>query len=127
MTDKPAFKFALVLEKRGAPATLLAAVWQTAHRLVTDASAEQRQRMHFLDYRDGDGESHAPVSALPLAILRGKSGDIRKALAAAAGSGGAILSTAVPGDGPDGWTAALFFGPRDAVDAITRRFSLWTT
>lgn len=128
MSQKSATKFALVLDKRADPAELLTATWLAAQKLMAAAQASQRAQMQFIDFRDADGESHAPISARPLVVLRGMAGDIRKAMTSTTGENGAgVVSAAIAGADATACIAVLFFGPHDAVTAITRRFSLWQT
>jgi hypothetical protein len=81
--------------------------------LVARAVDETRRHMSFVDYTDADGNAH-PVSALSLVVLSARnSSQLRTA-----------RTQATREEDLDYWGLGVF-GPRQAVDPITRKFSLW--
>lgn len=92
------------------------------------------------NYKDASGNIW-PMSDMPYIILRGKSGEIRKAIAAAKEANItqiAFVETMTGGGYEDQqqrtaqvteedhiYYAAILFGPGDSVSQITRKFSLF--
>ena len=135
------YKFAVVLKKSLEAGPALNAAAHMTACLVDRADETTRAQMTFLDYQDRDGNSH-PVSGLSLIVLSAKnSNQIRAARVAALEAGvlhvdftqsmtGGSFVEQMERTGQvaeaelDYWGLAVF-GPKEAVDPLTRKFSLW--
>ena len=140
-TGRTTHKFAVVLNKKIEPGIALNACAHMTATLVARADTETRNYMSFVDYLDADGNAH-PVSALSLVVLSAKnSNQIRTARLEAieAGVPYADFTQSMTGDtfveqmdrtgalreeDLDYWGVAVF-GLKEAIDPITRKFSLW--
>jgi hypothetical protein len=109
--------------------------------LVARADDETRRHMSFVDYTDADGNAH-PVSALSLVVLSARnSSQLRTARLDAIRAGlphvdftetmtrdtfveQMARTQATREEDLDYWGLGVF-GPKQAVDPITRKFSLW--
>jgi hypothetical protein len=97
--------------------------------------------LHLDNYQDKEGNIYPNISKMPFIILRGKSGEIKKAVRTAKESG---ILYSVFTDTMTGGTykeqlertshateeqlifyGAVLFGPWDEVSTITKRFSLY--
>jgi len=134
-------KFVVVLSKKISPAAALNACAHMTATLVARADEETRGHMSFIDYTDADGNAH-PVSALSLVVLSAKnSSQLRTARldAIRAGLPHADFTETMTQDtfveqmnrtqatreeDLDYWGLCVF-GLKQAVDPITRKFSLW--
>jgi hypothetical protein len=134
-------KFAVVLNKKIPPAAGLNACAHMTATLVARADDETRRHMSFVDYTDADGNAH-PVSALSLVVLSARnSSQLRTARLEAIRAGLSHVdftetmtqdtfaeqmarTQATREEDLDYWGLGMF-GPRQAVDPITRKFSLW--
>jgi hypothetical protein len=134
-------KFVVVLNKKIPPAAALNACAHMTATLVARADDETKRHMSFVEYTDADGNAH-PVSELPLVVLSAKnSGQLRTARLEAirAGLPHADFTETMTKDtfveqmgrtratreeDLDYWGLCVF-GPKQAVDPITRKFSLW--
>lgn len=111
--------------------------------LVAKAAAEHPEllpRMSFLSFPDADEGAHAPVSGLSLIVLEGRPAWLRRLRGEAAAAG--LLSTDFTAQMTVGsyadqlermrqtpeaeldYYGVAVFGPRDAVDPLTKKFSL---
>jgi len=134
-------KFVIVLNKKISPAVALNACAHMTATLVALADAQTRRYMSFMDYTDADGNAH-PVSALSLVVLSAKnSSQLRTARLEVirAGLPHADFTETMTKDtfveqmartqdtrenDLDYWGLCVF-GAKQAVDPITRKFSLW--
>lgn len=73
------YKFVAIVNKRIESGVALNAVAHCVAGLVDSASDELREKMSFIDFIDKDKTSHKNISALSLIVLRGTSGEIKKA------------------------------------------------
>lgn len=139
-TGRTTHKFAVVLNKKIEPGIALNACAHMTATLVARADTETRNYMSFVDYLDANGNAH-PVSALSLVVLSAKSSNqIRTARLEAieAGVPYADFTQSMTGDtfveqmdrtgalreeDLDYWGVAIF-GLKEAIDPITRKFSL---
>lgn len=134
-------KFAVVLNRKIEPGTALNACAHMTATLVARADSQTRKHMSFVDYLDADGNVH-PVSALSLVILSAKnSSQVRTARLEAIKSGLPYADfiqsmtedtfveqmdrTRALREEDLGYWGVAIFGPKEVVDPITRRFSLW--
>lgn len=94
------------------------------------------------DYQDKEGNVYPRISQLPFIILRGKSGEIRKAIQNAKAqqivysvftntmTGGTyqeqLQNTRATPEEQLVYYGAVLFGPWETVNQITKRFSLYT-
>lgn len=137
------YKFVVAL-KDGLPAGV--ALNAAAHlalglREKAQACPDAVDRMAFIAYEDAGGGRHEPISARSLIVLSGRPSHLRRLRAEAAEAGLLLVdftatmtgdtwaeqlerTKATPADGLDYYGVALF-GPRDVVDPLTRRLSLW--
>ena len=92
-------------------------------------------------YKDAQGNEYPNISQMPFIILRGKSGEIRKAIAQAREANlkiGIYLNTMTGGtyleqlektaQSPEDqliYYGCVLFGPWETVSALTKKFSLW--
>lgn len=97
--------------------------------------------MSFVDYPDADGGSHTPISALGLIVLSAKAPwliKLRQQLTLSEILFTDYLSTMTEGSFADQqartaqvrandleYLGIAMFGPRSALDPLTKRFSLW--
>ena len=134
-------KFVIVLNKRIPPAVALNACAHMTATLVARADDETRRHMSFVNYTDADGNAH-PVSALSLVVLSAKNSSqlrtarlevIRAGLPHADFTETMTKDTSVEQmartqatreEDLDYWGLCVF-GAKQAVDPITRKFSLW--
>ncbi|MEV4174078.1 DUF2000 domain-containing protein [Nonomuraea sp. NPDC049709] len=141
MTSVTTHKFVIVLSKKVEPGAALNACAHMAACLTARADAELQSQMAFVDYKDVDGNVH-PVSALSLIVLSAKNGNqIRTARLEAINTGVFCVdftesmtkdtyveqmerTAKLKDEELDYWGLAMF-GPKEALDPITRRFSLW--
>lgn len=93
------------------------------------------------DYKDKNGNTYPNISQMPFIILRGKSGEIQKAVHAAKElslAHGVFLNTMTGGTYSEQlhntmqtdteqliFYGCVFFGPIETVNSITKKFSLW--
>jgi uncharacterized protein DUF2000 len=134
-------KFVVVLNKKIPPAAALNACAHMTATLVARADDETKGHMSFVDYTDADGNVH-PVSALSLVVLSAKNSSqlhaarlevIRAGLSHVDFTATMTQDTfveqmdrtqATREADLDYWGLCVF-GPKQAVDPITRKFSLW--
>ncbi len=134
-------KFVVVLKKGLDSGVALNAASHMTACLVARANETDRTQMQFVDYCDGDNNTH-PVSALSLIVLSAKnSNQIRTARGAAIDADVAYVdfTESMTGDTYveqmertaqlaeeqlDYWGLCLF-GPKESLDPITKKFSIW--
>ncbi len=135
------YKFVIALNKKCEPGVVINAASHMALGLVGQASEEQKQNMKFIEFTDKDGNKHANISALSLIVLRAKNGELRKLRNQASDkgllcvdftetmTGGTYLeqlekikSTA---EADLTYYGVAIFGPKNEVEAITKKLSLW--
>ena len=134
-------KFVIVLNKKISPAVALNACAHMTATLVARADDETRRHMSFVNYTDADGNAHL-VSALSLVVLSAKNSSqlrtarlevIRAGLPHADFTETMTEDTSVEQiartqatreEDLDYWGLCVF-GAKQAVDPITRKFSLW--
>ncbi len=111
-----------------------------AHASLSFGATLGKEEMFLQDNKDASGNNW-PMSGMPYIILRGKSGEIRKAVLAAKAeninqiafvetmTGGTWLEqaerTSKVTEDEHIYFAAVLYGPWDAVSQITKRFSLY--
>jgi hypothetical protein len=135
------YKFAVVLKRSLEAGPALNAAAHMTACLVDRADETTRAQMSFLDYQDRDGNCH-PVSGLSLIVLSAKnSNQIRAARVAArkaevlcvdftqSMTGGTFVEqmerTSQFAESELDYWGLAFFGPKQTVDPLTRKFSLW--
>lgn len=141
MPENTTHKFAVILSKKIEPGRALNAASHMIAALVANASPDMRNQMLFLNYEDANGGLH-PTSGLSLVVLKAdNSNKIRTARAA-------VIEAHLPftdflesmtqdsyveqmartktltEEALEYWGLAVF-GPKEAIDPITRKFSLW--
>jgi hypothetical protein len=137
-------RIVLILNKRLEPGVAL----NTAAHLgiglfgrIATSSLEAVDAINFQNYRDANDNDHAFVSALPLIVLRAKSGEIRKCRQAFKDMkvsfvdytgcmvGGTYLNQLEHSRNTPEIELEYFgicaIGPKEQLDVVTRRFSLW--
>lgn len=134
-------KFVVVLNKKIPPAAALNACAHMTATLVARADDQTKGHMSFVDYTDADGNAH-PVSALSLVVLSAKnSSQLRAARLEVIRAGLSYVDftatmtqdtfveqmnrTQATREGDLDYWGLCVFGPKQAVDPITRKFSLW--
>jgi hypothetical protein len=134
-------KFVVVLNKKLDAGVALNAASHMTAALVNKAPTDLREQMQFVDYHDKDGNPH-PVSSLSLIVLRAdNSNKVRQAKLAAqhqgilfvdfveSMTGGShieqIERTGALADEDLNYYGLCMFGPKEALDPITAKFSLW--
>ncbi|MHC2394993.1 hypothetical protein ACVMFA_007210 [Bradyrhizobium liaoningense] len=134
----PTHKFTLALNKRVEDTTVLfMEVIRAALSVGTNATAEERNAMQFLNFLDADGNDHRDISALSLIIMRGTSGELKKfgdsarerRLRYVSITKNMSANSATPAAGnkpaePE-YVAVLAFGGKSDVESATGRLSLW--
>jgi hypothetical protein len=111
-----------------------------AHASLAIGALLGKEAMFLQDYKDASGNVW-PMSGMPYIVLRGKSGEIRKAIAAAQEanilhhaftetmtSGGyeeQLVRTAQVQQDDHHYYAAVLWGPWETVSQVSRRFSLY--
>lgn len=139
--EKNDYKFVIVLNKKIDSGIALNATSHMMASIMSKASSKYRDLMKFMDYIDGDGQTHL-VSGLSLIVLRaGNSNKIRKARYEAIKK--EILhvdfTESMTGDTyveqmertkntPESelnYYGLCMFGIKDNIDSITSKFSLW--
>jgi len=111
-----------------------------AHASLALGASFGKDEMYLQDNIDASGNVW-PMSGMPYIILRGKSGEIRKAVLAAKSEGVTQLAfietmtggtwqeqverTAKVSEEDHIYYAAIIYGPWDEVSQITKRFSLY--
>jgi hypothetical protein len=112
-----------------------------AHMTIGLGTQFTTEELRLNDYKDKDENIYPNISQMPFIILRGKSGEIRKAVAAAKEqnmkfsvftdtmTGGTYQEqldrTAQTTEEELKYYGAVLYGPWDEVSLITKRFSLY--
>lgn len=111
-----------------------------AHVSLSVGETLGKETLSLQDYRDASG-NHWPMSEMPYIVLRGKSGEIRKAMLAAkearifnraftetmtgGSSAEQVERTAVVSQEDHQYYALVLFGTWDVVNQITKKLSLY--
>lgn len=112
-----------------------------AHMVVGIGGSLSKDELRLSEYRDKDGNIYPNISEMPFIILRGKSGEIKKAIRNARESNlhyGAFINTMTGGTyqqqidntalTPEEdlvFYGAVLFGNWEIVSQITKKFSLY--
>ena len=112
-----------------------------AHMTIGLGAQLNNDLLRLNDYRDKDGNVYPNISQIPFIILRGKSGEIRKAVNNAKEQNvkfGVFTNTMTGGTYQDQldntlatpeeqliYYGAVLFGPWEVVSQITKKFSLY--
>lgn len=112
-----------------------------AHMSIGMGAKLTPEKLSLDNYMDQDGNVYPNISQMPFIILRGKSGEIRKALRAAQEQGimvSAFTDTMTSGTYQEQlertratpedqlkFYGAILFGPWDTVSQITKKLSLY--
>ncbi len=112
-----------------------------AHMIIGLGAQLNNDLLKLNDYQDKDGNIYPNISQMPFIILRGKSGEIKKAVHSAREHQikfGAFLNTMTGGTYQEQldntletsedqliYYGAVLFGPWDVVSQITKKFSLY--
>lgn len=137
-------KIVLVINKNLEPGVALNAATHLGlglHGMLFSLQKPDVESINFQNYKDADGNDHAFVSALPLIVLRGKSGEIRKCRNALQEAnlpfvdytncmvGGTyteqIERARSTSESEIEYYAICAIGSKEELDPITRKFSLW--
>ncbi len=112
-----------------------------AHMTIGLGAQLNNDLLRLNDYRDKDGNVYPNISQIPFIILRGKSGEIRKAIKSAKEQNvkyGVFTNTMTGGTYQEQldntlatpeehliYYGAVLFGPWEVVSQITKKFSLY--
>lgn len=112
-----------------------------AHMTIGLGASLGKAPLRLDDYKDKEGHSYPNISQMPFIILRGKSGEIKKAVKAAKEqhiAHGVFLNTMTGGTYQEQlattaqtteeqliFYGCVLYGPLEEVNAITKKFSLW--
>lgn len=112
-----------------------------AHMTIGLGAQLNSDILRLNDYRDKNGNIYPNISQMPFIILRGKSGEIRKAMKSAKEQNvefGVFTNTMTGGTYQEQldntlatpeeqliYYGAVLFGPWDIVSEITKKFSLY--
>lgn len=112
-----------------------------AHMTIGLGAQLSNELLRLNDYHDKNGNVYPNISQIPFIILRGKSGEIRKAVQAAKEQNvqhGVFINTMTGGGYQEQldntlvtqeeqliYYGAVLFGPWDSVSLITKKFSLY--
>lgn len=134
-------KIVAVLNKNLEVGVALNAIAHMSAGLVASANEETRREMSFIDYPDKDNINHKSISALSLIVLRGKSGEIKKAINQAKEAGlhnidfietmtgdtykEQLERTANTPNEEVNYYGMMMFGEKTLIDPITKKLSLW--
>jgi len=135
-------KIVLILNKMLEPGVALNTACHLGLGLLGRISSlDAASTVNFQNYADRDNNEHAFVSALPLIVLRGKSGEIRKCRTAFKNLtipfvdytgcmvGGTYLDQLERSRNTSEAELEYFgicaLGPKTQLDSVTRKFSLW--
>jgi len=136
------YKFVVVVNKRIEVGVAMNSIAHMAIGLMSSIDNETKDKMGFIDYIDKEGNEHNNISSLSLIVLRGKSGEIRKARNKA-------IEVNIPftdfietmtGDtykeqlertkntsyDETNFYGIMMFGKKEDIDQLTKRFSLYT-
>lgn len=140
-TGSTTHKFVVVLNKKVEIGNAMNAASHMVACLMNQASDGEKKEMFFVDYEDADGNIH-PVSGLSLIVLKAKnSNQIRNARTQAMNSNTLFVdftesmtkdtyveqmerTKQINEIDLDYWGICMF-GPKDILDPITKKFSLW--
>lgn len=131
-------KLVAIVNKEIEPGVALNAV---AHMTLGFGAHLTQDPLRLNDYQDANANIYPNISQMPFIILRGKSGEIRKAVQKAKENEvkfGVFLNTMTGGTYQEQldntaktpeeqliYYGALFFGPWDLVSQMTKKFSLY--
>jgi len=131
-------KLVAILNKTLEPGVALNAL---AHMTLGLGASVEKSALCFDDYTDAQGNAYPHISQIPFIVLRGTSGEIRKAVFAARAeevaygvflntmTGGTYLeqlqNTHISNEESLIYYGCVLFGPWDQVSAMTKKFSLW--
>lgn len=135
------YKFVVVVNKKLEPGVAMNSASHLCLSMMAQATEEQRNAMHLIEYVDADGAQYPSISGLSLIVLRGKEGHMKKFIDAAKEKG-MITSAFIKTMTGDTYKEQLertkatktedieyygvaAFGPKEEVDAMTKKFSLY--
>jgi hypothetical protein len=143
MSIANSYKFVALINKNLDAGVALNALGHAALGLGAHLADGQKEAMRLLEFRDGDGQAHANISALSLIVLRGTSANIRalrrEAIArsiacvefASTMTGDTYVEqlerTAQTPESELDYYAILLFGPAEILNPLTRKYSLYRT
>ena len=132
-------KLVAIVNKKIDPGVAMNAV---AHMVLGFGVSHNKETLHLDDYQDKEGNVYPNISQMPFIILKGKSGEIRKALNKAKEeciqlgiftdtmTGGTykeqLEKTSQTPEEELTYYGAVFFGDWDKVTEITKKLSLYT-
>jgi hypothetical protein len=112
-----------------------------AHMTVGLGASLGSTALQLDNYQDKEANAYPNISKMPFIILRGKSGEIRKAVKAAREMNfpyGVFLNTMTGGTYQEQlnntantneeqliYYGAVLYGPIESVNTVTKKFSLW--
>ncbi len=112
-----------------------------AHMTLGLGATLEKDMLHLDNYTDKDGNVYPNISRMPFIILRGKSGEIKKAVKAIKElnlshgifintmTGGTykeqLVNTAQTPEEQLTFYGVVLFGPIQVVNSVTKKFSLW--
>ncbi len=139
--NKNEFKFVALVNKKIEPGVALNAIAHASIGLGAMIAKESFDEMKLLNFIDKDGTSHPHISALPLIVLRGTSGNIRRLKREATDNGIKIVDFTKSMTGGTyleqlertsniweeelEYSVAVMFGKSEQLNPLTKRYSLY--
>ncbi len=142
MTDDLKYRVVIALDKTLEPGRAMNAVAHMSAGLSgLIAEKGEIDQLRFQDYKDQDGKVYPSISDLPMIVMRGKKGHVRRFAEEAKAEGmdtTCFLDTMVEGTYADqhartnetssediNYFGACVFGESDKLRELTKRLSLW--